>query len=138
MERTQQSETKQRTVWSEFGTPDATTDRGWLKAITAPWSRENVLDYTNETMPVWDAEIGEWREQSTLGNYLDYGPCRADYSAESLARLYPDGNVHAVCYASQTSKYFSTVADAKAWIESEAMRVRPNLVFQQAFAFIAA
>jgi len=71
-------------------------------------------------MPVWDEEINAWREQSTLGCYLDYGPLR-----ESRVK-----QVHAVSYAAHTVEYFNTVPEAKAFIEREAMRVRPDLSIQ--------
>ena len=108
------------TTWTEFFTPDATTDRGWLKAIAEPWNNDIAYSYTHETMPVWDAEINAWREQSTLGCYLDYGPLR-----ESRVK-----QVHAVSYAAHTVKYFDTVREAKDFIEAEAMRVRPDISIQ--------
>jgi hypothetical protein len=64
----------------------------------------------------------------SAGNYLDYGPdhyrsgheyCRGDCTC----RLSQPGNVHAVVYGIG-SRYFETVDQAKAWIESEALRLR--------------
>jgi hypothetical protein len=78
------TQTAGTTVWSE---PNATM--GWFKAICKPWSNKDRYGYTNETMPVWDSEIGAWREQSTLGNYTQYD------------RPMDNGrSVLAVCYAS--------------------------------------
>lgn len=114
-----------QTTWTECYAPDATTDRGWLKAITAPYDYGKHMEYTSETMPVLDSEINQWREQSTLGNYLDYGPVRH-------GQIAADGHVHAVCYVSHTSRYHATVQQAKDWIEAEALRVRPELEFQTA------
>ena len=83
-------------------------------------------------MPVFDDSVpGNWREQSTLGNYLDYPGC---YIAERQAH----GTIHCVCYVSHTSRYVRTVAEAREWIESEAFRVRPELVFQGSLAERAA
>jgi hypothetical protein len=119
-----------QTHWSDYPTPQAITDRGWLKALTLPFDRAKWMDYNYRNMPVFDDGVpGNWREQSTIGNYLDYGPCRTGYSAEYVARMWPDGLVHCVCYAAGTSKYVRTVEQAKAWIESECARVRPELVF---------
>jgi len=112
--------TQKPTVWTEFFTPAATTDRGWLKAITGPWDDSRSYQYTHETMPVWDEEIGAWREQSTLGCYLDYGPLRQSRVKQ----------VHAVCYAAHSVGYFDTVPEAKEFIEREAMRVRPDVSIQ--------
>jgi hypothetical protein len=123
--------TPQTTAWTEFLNGDASTDRGWLKAICEPYDSARCREYKHDNMPVWDDDIDAWREQCTLGNYLDYCPCRTNYSAESLARMYPDGNVHAVCYPAHTSRYFRTVAEAREWIETESARVRPELVFQR-------
>lgn len=113
----------QSTVWSEFFTPDASTDRGWLKAITEPYSFDRYHEYNDATMPIWDSEINAWREQSTLGNYLDYRPCRSWAKADEPL-------VHCVCYASNTHKYLMTVSEAKDWIEAESARVRPTLAIQ--------
>jgi len=114
-----------KTTWTEFYAPDASSDRGWLKAITAPLDRDRWMEYTHETMPVFDEDINGWREQSTLGNYLDYGPEHFKSSTTP-----GDGFIHAVCYASKTSHYFPTVAEAKSWIETEALRMRPELEIQ--------
>src|SRR3954470_16902704 len=113
-----------QTTWTEYYTPDAATDRGWLKAITPPYDDSRWMEYTSGTMPVFDDDVNGWREQSTLGNYLDYGPVRP-------GQIATDGHVHAVCYASHASRYFHTVEQAKQWIEAEAQRVRPELEFQQ-------
>src|SRR5882762_3107850 len=115
--------TIQPTAWTEFKAPDASTDRGWLKAITAPYEYDRHSEYTDATMPIWDSEINAWREQSTLGNYLDYGPCRPWAKAG-------EPQVHCVCYVSNTCKYVHTVAEAREWIEIEAVRVRPTLAIQ--------
>ena len=62
-------------------------------------------------MPVYDDYIREWREQSSLGNYLDYGPLRESLPGEQ------NKFVHAVCYRPTRSGYFATVQEAKAWID---------------------
>ena len=108
------------TTWTECFAPDATSDRGWLKAITKPRTSDDWYACTHETMPVWDEEINAWREQSTLGCYLDYGPLRQSRVKQ----------VHAVSYAAHTVEYFDTVAEAKEFIEREAMRVRPDISIQ--------
>ena len=117
-------------VWSEYtaSAPHgseawASSDRGWLKAICDPFEWEKHSQYTSETMPVWDADINAWREQSTLGNYLDYRPCREYESAEKP-------QVHAVCYVTGKSQYFMTVQQAREWIETEAASRRHDLAFQ--------
>lgn len=109
---------EKRAVWYECFTPDATTDRGWLKALCAPFNNGRRSEYRHDNMPVRDDVPGGWREQSTLGNYLDYGPVRPGQ---------PGQHVHCVCYAANTSRYVATVAEARAWIEEEALRVRPEL-----------
>lgn len=77
----------------------ATSDRGWLFADGA---------------------------ESSLGNYLDYGPnhyrsgheyCR---DGKCQCRQSQPGNVHAISYASRESRYFETVEQAKAWLLSKA------------------
>lgn len=113
--------TQQQTVWSEYFAPDATSDRGWLKAICEPYDWNRHMEYTSETTPVWDEDINGWREQSTLGNYFDYG----------------QRGIHCICYLTSGVQWVSTVAEARAWIESEAQRARPNLVFQQQLVFAA-
>jgi len=123
MRRQQTPKPMQSTIWSEFFTPDASTDRGWLKAITAPYDDAIAYQYTDATMPIWDSEINAWREQSTLGNYLDYRPCRPWVTAE-------DPQIHCVCYVSHIHKYVMTVEEAREWIEQEAVRVRPELAIQ--------
>ena len=115
----------QSTFWTEYFKPDASSDRGWLKALTEPYDRAKYHDYTSATMPVFDDEVpGQWREQSTLGNYLDYCDCFQD--AERIA----NGSVHAICYVTNTSRYVRTVAEAREWIEQEALRFRPSLAIQ--------
>lgn len=127
-------------VWNEYSTAAthesdkwASTDRGWLKALTGPWKYEDASQYTHETMPVPDEDVpGGWREQSTLGNYLDYGP---DHYRSAEDRAKQPGNVHCVCYPSHTYGYVETVEQARAWIESEAKRVRPELTYQDSLTF---
>jgi len=121
-----------QTHWNDFrmnayGTEHwASTDRGWLKALTDPYDHSRWMDYNENTMPIADDEVpGGWREQSTLGNYLDYGPCKTYRSIEEQQR--EPGFVHAVCYVSHTSHWFPTVREAKDWIEAESKRVRPEL-----------
>jgi len=112
-----------KTVWSSF------SDRGWLKAITEPYDPRRT--YTYATMPVYDLDIQAWREQVTLGTYLDYSQNPVFYrSAESRATQ--PGNILCVCYASKTSRYIETQEQAKAWIEFSVARVRP--VFEAHFA----
>jgi hypothetical protein len=113
----------QPTAWTEFFTPDASTDRGWFKAITEPYDSARAYEYTEATMPVWDEDINAWREQSTLGNYLDYRPCRPWVSAD-------EPQIHCVCYVAHTYKYVMTLAEAREWIEAEALSVRPELAIQ--------
>lgn len=111
--------TIQYAVWNEYPRPDATTDRGWLKALCAPYSRDRYPEYTQNTMPMYDDTVpGNWRESSTLGNYLDYGPCRPRATGPQ---------VHCICYATGNTAYVSTPADARAWIEAEARSARPLL-----------
>jgi len=112
------------TFWSEYPRPDATTDRGWLKArCGAPQSYDPSLHPGSDRYPVWDEDMAPagWREQSTLGNYLDYGPVRPGTTGPQ---------VHCVCYASGRFWWVSTVPEARAWIEAEAARVRPELFTQ--------
>jgi hypothetical protein len=106
-----------KTFWSEY--PDASTERGWLKALTPPFDYARHLEYTHDTMPVYDDGVpGHWREQSTLGNYLDYGPVRPHATGPQ---------VHCICYANNAHCYVETVAAAKAWIEERALQARPEL-----------
>lgn len=105
--------------WSDC--PGAVSERGWLKALCEPLDFDKFRAYTHENMPVMDIDVpGGWREQSTLGNYIDYGPVRGDKpdTAETI---------HCICYATKTTRWVATVAAAKAWIESEAKRGRPEL-----------
>jgi hypothetical protein len=71
----------------------AATDRGWLYAHV-------------------DASAVTPQHDCTLGHYLDCA------GLESYAGK--DKTVHAVSCANGTSDHFATVAEAKAWIESEA------------------
>lgn len=105
-------------VWSECFVPDATSDRGWLKAVCAPYEPHHDPHYTSATMPVWDEEISAWREQSTLGNYLDYSPCRPPSDAPQ---------VHCICYVTGRTKYVYTVQQAREWIEMQVKGARPDL-----------
>ena len=110
-----------RAAWSEYLTPEASTDRGWLKARCGAPSDYTYCSYPgNDRYPVWDEDItpAGWREQSTLGNYLDYGPVRPGATGPQ---------VHCICYASGAHVYVSTVSQARVWIEGEARRVRPEL-----------
>lgn len=111
-----------RAIWTGFATPDATTDRGWLKAECDPFDSSRWLEYNDRNMPVWDEDINAWREQSTLGNYLDYGQVRPKSEGPQ---------VHCVCYVSHQSCYVDTVEQAREWIEAEAQRHRPDLSFQR-------
>lgn len=127
--------TEQNTAWTEFFAPDeATTDRGWFKALCEPYDSARYHEYTDATMPVYDEDIKAWREQSTLGNYLDYGPCRPYAKPEERER----GLVHCVCYLTHESQYVRTVAEAREWIEQRCLAVRPSLVMQgRLFAEVA-
>lgn len=122
----------QSACWSEYFAPDATSDRGWLKAICAPYNWDKRYEYTHDTSPVADDSVsGGWREQSTLGNYLDYG---TGHHRSVETRTAQPGNIHCICYVTKTTRYCETVREAKAWIESEALRGRPELVVQQTLA----
>lgn len=111
----------QATFWHDC--PDATTARGWFHAVTGPWSDLDRYTYTSSTMPVDDEHSPTgWREQSSIGNYCDYGPFRDDK---------PGPHVHAICYLPFRTGYFHTVADAKAFVEQTALEARPWLVIQQ-------
>ena len=110
--------------WDDYEVPDATSARGWLFALCGPW--DPTVDYTHDTLPVQYAE-GQWREQSTLGNYLDYGP---DHYRPAEARAEQPGNVHCVVYNPTRTHYFETVHDAKAWIEQMARESRPDVALE--------
>jgi len=55
--------TQKPTVWTEFFTPAATTDRGWLKAITGPWDDSRSYQYTHE-----HCFMATFRDNFTLGD----------------------------------------------------------------------
>lgn len=100
-------------VWTEIA-----NGCGWLKAVTGPWSIEDRLKYTSDTSPVWDSDINAWREQSTLGTYIDYGQNGEKRSG---------AQVLAGCYRSGQWRNFETIEQAKAWIVEEVRRVRRDL-----------
>jgi hypothetical protein len=107
--------------WNDYEVPDATTARGWLFVLCEPWNP--TANYTSDTLP-FQYEDGKWREQSSLGNYLDYGP---DHYRPAESRAEQPGNVHALAYNPTRVHYFETVADAKAWIEQQARESRPEV-----------
>lgn len=113
----------QGTFWNEYPAPDATSDRGWLHAICEPYEFDHHPRYTHENTPVYDEDHGLWREQSSLGNYLDYGPCRTHRPAV-------EPKIHCICYANNQTKWVHTVQEAKDWIESQAASARPDLCIQ--------
>ena len=77
--------------WDE--PPDATTRRGWL-----------FPDGGN----------------SSVGNYLDYGP---DYYRVDIGRKAGRASIHAVVYG-HGSRWFNSPATAKRWIEQHGARRR--------------
>ena len=110
----------QQTFWHDC--PDAISDRGWLHAVTGPWKLEDSHSYTSATMPTEDTHSPTgWREQSSLGNYLDYGPCRDGHVGP---------HVHAICYAPLQTGYFETVSEAKQFIERSVLTLRPDCIIQ--------
>jgi hypothetical protein len=114
-------------AWTDFFPPEATTARGWLKVLCDP-PDDHVL-YDNERLPIWDEDLNDWREQSTLGNYLDYGP---DHYRSAESRADQPGNVHCIAYGPTRTHYSETVADAKAWIEQMARESRPDVALEVA------
>jgi hypothetical protein len=113
--------------WRDYPEPDATTARGWLFVLCG--SPDDHVLYNSETLPVWDDDLNDWREQASLGNYLDYGP---DHYRSAEARAEQPGNVHALAYNPTRTHYFETVQDAKAWIEQQARESRPDVAMEVA------
>jgi hypothetical protein len=115
-----------QTVWAEFraAAPEgsdewASSDRGWLFRLCEEYNASKWIsgEYNDTNTPIFDENLGAWRERSSVGNYLTYshGP---DYSAEGP-------KVHAVCYcATPRRRWFNTISEAKAWIEEEGNRNR--------------
>lgn len=134
--------------WSTYTPPDATSARGWLFALCPAYDPSRR--YTNPHVPIRDSVPGRWREQSSLGNYLDYGPDHYRSGHEYCGRFNPGiqeaapdgcqcrqsqpGNIHCICYASNRSRYVETVEQARAWIEAEALRARPDLLVPEGTA----
>jgi hypothetical protein len=116
-------------IWQTFSEREpnesdrwADSDRGWLKVLCAPPTDRD--DYTSEQYPEYDDDVpGNYRERSTLGNYLryDHGPSYR----QGDKRQY-----HAVCYPAHRSGWFLSAADAMAWIEQASAKCRPDVAFQ--------
>jgi hypothetical protein len=102
----------------------AISDRGWLLVECEPFSIEKRHQYTHETMPVRDNQsFTGWREQSSLGWYLDYAP-GPTHGPESER-----DTVLAVCCATGGAhQWFETCEQAQRWIEARAMVARPDRV----------
>ena len=106
----------------------AISDRGWLLAECAPFSLEMRHSYTSDTTPIRDetALNTGWREQSSLGWYMDYGP-ECHRTAEGYDRAEQPGNVLAHSVVTHASHWFMTCEQAQRWIESQAITGRPDL-----------
>lgn len=125
-----------KTYWDEYrcaatrGSDEwAASDRGWLfvEIETALHSGMKVM---------YDRERKVWREESSLGNYLDYGAdhYRSKHGSEGngvchCATCEP-GNIHCVVYLNPdssmrtVSRYVATIEQAREWIEAEAGKIR--------------
>ena len=116
----------------------AASDRGWLMAVC---DRKTYG-------AVYDEQAKQWREPSSLGSYLDYGPehfrtsheyCKPD---DCHCRISQPGNIHCVVYTPGNGVrphcYVETVAQAHAWIEAEAAKMRPDVFRAAAEKAVAA
>jgi len=107
-------------LWKET---EAASARGWLFALSTPYSTSEHWNCPHNRMPIQDDVPGGWREQTSLGHYLDYEG--KDWSGDY--KHSPDGEISAVSVVGHTSKWFPTVESARQWLLEEAKTHRPEL-----------